>query len=86
MNSTTQIEKSNIEKAVEIIGGQSKVANLLTNSIKRVKQNNVHYWVNKHKQAPAKYILKIAELTKGEITAEQLLADHEKNAQKERNQ
>lgn len=74
-----------IEEAVDLIGGQTEVARNLSTEGKVVKQNSVFYWVNKHKQAPAKYIRKLSALTNGEITIEQLLADHEKNAQKERN-
>ena len=68
-----------IENAVNLLGGQTSVANLLTTNEQKVKQNSVFYWVNKHKQAPAKYIKKISALTNGKITIEELLADHEKN-------
>lgn len=73
---------NNITKVVKIVGGQTKTGRLLG----EVKQGQIWDWMNKYGQAPAKYIRKLSALTNGEITIEQLLADHEKNAQKERNQ
>jgi DNA-binding transcriptional regulator YdaS (Cro superfamily) len=73
---------SAIKEAVDLIGGQTVVANQLTTTEHAVQQNSVFYWINRHKQAPAKYIKKISELTNGEVTVEQLLADHENNQAK----
>tara|TARA_R110002020_G_scaffold434051_1_gene644189 strand:- start:7 stop:225 length:219 start_codon:yes stop_codon:yes gene_type:complete len=64
---------SAVAKAIEIIGGQTKAAKLLN-----TKQNIIWYWINRHCQAPAKYIPRISELTKGEVTVHELLADHQK--------
>ncbi len=68
-----------IEEAVKLLGGQTEVANLLSTTNKKVKQNSIFYWVNKYKQAPAKYINKISKLTNNQITIVELLADHERN-------
>lgn len=65
---------SNIEKAVHIVGGQTKLANLLG-----TQQTAVWNWVHRHGQAPAKYIPRISELTNGEVSVNDLLADHQKS-------
>lgn len=64
---------SAIERAVIIIGGQTTLANILS-----VKQQQVWCWVNRHKQAPAKYILDISNATAGVVSVDELLADHQK--------
>lgn len=66
-----------IEQAVKIIGRQEDLADALG-----VKQSYISSWINKFGQAPAKYINKISKLTKGEVTVEQLLSDHEKQGAK----
>lgn len=65
---------SAVAKAIEIIGGQTKAAKLLS-----TKQNIIWYWINRHCQAPAKYITRISELTNGEVSVNDLLADHQKS-------
>lgn len=69
---------SSIEKAVSIVGGQTKMARCLG-----IRQPLVAHWIHRHGQAPAKYIKQISELTNNEVTVEQLLADHEKNQAKD---
>jgi len=64
---------SSIEKAVSLIGGQTRLARLLG-----TQQTAVWNWVNRHSQAPAKYIPRISELTNGEVSVNDLLADHQK--------
>ncbi|WKD23584.1 helix-turn-helix domain-containing protein [Pseudoalteromonas sp. KG3] len=64
---------SAIEKAVCLIGGQTKLAKILG-----VNQTAVFHWINRHGQAPAKYITRISELTNGEVSVNDLLADHQK--------
>lgn len=64
---------SAIKKAVKIIGGQTKLATVLG-----TKQSVVFHWINRHGQAPAKYIARISELTNGQVTVADLLADHVK--------
>lgn len=64
---------SAIKKAVKIIGGQTKLANILG-----TKQSVVFHWLSRHGQAPAKYITRISELTNGQVTVDELLADHVK--------
>lgn len=66
---------SSIEKAVELIGGQTKTAKALGDDL---KQSHVWHWVHKFGQAPAKYISRISELTNGEVSVNDLLADHQK--------
>lgn len=63
-----------IKKAVALLGGQTETGKLLN-----VRQQMVSSWIHVNKQAPAKYIKQISELTNNEVTVEQLLADHEKN-------
>ncbi|EGI73238.1 hypothetical protein PH505_av00680 [Pseudoalteromonas distincta] len=67
------MKQSNIEKAVKIIGGQTKLGKKLG-----VSQGSVWDWMNKFGQAPAKYITRISELTNGQVTVADLLADHVK--------
>lgn len=67
-----------ITKAVALIGGQTKTGRLLG-----VNQQRVSSWVNENERAPAKHIKRLSELTNGEVTIEQLLADHENNNKKE---
>ena len=62
-----------IERAVKKLKTQEALAQGLG-----VKQSYISRWVNVHGQAPAKHIRKISALTNGEVTIEQLLADHEK--------
>ncbi|WP_024607046.1 YdaS family helix-turn-helix protein [Pseudoalteromonas sp. TAB23] len=64
---------NNIAKAVKIYGGQTKLGSALG-----VKQASVWDWINKYGQAPAKYITRISELTNGQVTVADLLADHVK--------
>lgn len=64
---------SAIEKAIKLIGGQTKLAKILG-----TKQSVVFHWVHRHRQAPAKYIPRISELTNGEVSVNDLLADHQK--------
>ena len=63
---------SNLERAIGIIGGQTATAVKLGSS-----QGCVWRWI-KRGQAPAKYIQEISKLTRNQVTAEQLLSDHEK--------
>lgn len=65
---------SAIESAVKIIGGQTETARQFN-----IRQTHVWKWIHVNKQAPAKYIKRIAELTNQQVTIEQLLADHEQN-------
>lgn len=65
---------SHIEKAVKLIGGQTKLGKELG-----VSQGSVWDWINKFGQAPAKYIPRISELTNGEVSVNDLLADHQKS-------
>jgi DNA-binding transcriptional regulator YdaS (Cro superfamily) len=67
---------SSIEKAVSIVGGQTKMARCFG-----IRQSLVSHWVHRHGQAPAKYIQQISALTNNEVTVDQLLADHEQNHQ-----
>ncbi|MEJ2912758.1 helix-turn-helix domain-containing protein [Pseudoalteromonas sp. C12FD-1] len=67
------MKDSHIKKAVKIIGGQTKLGKELG-----VSQGSVWDWINKFGQAPAKYIPRISELTNGEVTVHELLADHQK--------
>tara|TARA_R110000751_G_scaffold262728_1_gene362020 strand:- start:5400 stop:5660 length:261 start_codon:yes stop_codon:yes gene_type:complete len=69
-----EVFMSAIEKAVSLIGGQTRLARLLG-----TQQTAVWNWVNRHSQAPAKYIPRISELTNGEISVNDLLADHQKS-------
>ena len=64
---------SSVKKAVEIIGGQTKLARILD-----INQSAIAHWVNRHGQAPAKYITRISELTNGQVSVHELLADHVK--------
>ncbi|WP_313955093.1 YdaS family helix-turn-helix protein [Shewanella algae] len=68
-----------IKKAVALIGGQTETGRRL-----KVPQQAVSAWVNKSRQAPAKYIQQISALTNGEVTVDQLLADHANNHKDER--
>ncbi|RBO82594.1 YdaS family helix-turn-helix protein [Marinomonas aquiplantarum] len=63
---------SAIQKAVNIIGTQTKVARLIG-----VKQAHVWNWLRLHKRAPAKYIRRISEATEGKVSVDELLQDHE---------
>ena len=64
---------NSITKAVKIYGGQTKLGRELG-----VKQASVWDWMNKYGQAPAKYIPRISELTNGQVSVHELLADHVK--------
>jgi DNA-binding transcriptional regulator YdaS (Cro superfamily) len=70
---TFGVDMSAIEKAVQLIGGQTETAKIFG-----LKQGHVWHWINTNKQAPAKYIPRISELTNGEVSVNDLLADHQK--------
>ena len=63
---------SAINKSVKLIGGQAMLARLIG-----VKQSYIWNWVNRNQQAPAKYIRKISRATKGAVSIDELLKDHE---------
>ena len=67
---------SYIKKAVKIVGGQTKLGNALG-----VSQGSVWDWINKYGQAPAKHIPRISDLTHGEVSVNDLLADHQKECE-----
>ena len=51
--------KESLLQAIEIVGGQSQLAELLD-----IKQGHVSMWVNRNKKAPpAEYVLKIEKAT-----------------------
>lgn len=53
-----------ITQAVEILGGPTRTAEKLTESMgKRVAQNTVSDWINKHKRCPEKYAWHLQHLT-----------------------
>lgn len=63
---------SAIKDAIKELGGQAKVARLLG-----IKGSHVWAWINKRKQAPAKYIRAISEATNGVVSVNDLLKDHD---------
>lgn len=66
---------SAIEKAIKIIGGQTVLARQLG-----IRQSYVWNWINRHQQAPAKYIRAISSATQGLVSVDELLLDHETKA------
>lgn len=63
---------SAIAKAVEIVGCQTALAQILG-----VKQAHVWNWLHIHKRSPAKYIRRISLATGGVVSESDLLRDHE---------
>ncbi|AUI88129.1 transcriptional regulator [Vibrio azureus] len=63
---------SAIERATAILGGQTSLAKLLG-----VSQSHVWNWINRKRQAPAKYIRAISKATGGQVSVNELLTDHE---------
>ncbi|MCS6159251.1 MULTISPECIES: helix-turn-helix domain-containing protein [Shewanella] len=63
---------SAIEKAINIIGGQTALAKKLG-----IRQSYVWNWIHRHRQAPAKYIRAISSATHGLVSVDELLLDHE---------
>ncbi|MBJ7539093.1 helix-turn-helix domain-containing protein [Marinomonas transparens] len=63
---------SAIAKAVQIVGSQTALANILG-----VKQAHVWNWLHLHKRSPAKYIRRISQATQGQVSESELLQDHE---------
>ncbi|WP_431688935.1 YdaS family helix-turn-helix protein [Hahella sp. NBU794] len=61
-------------KAIDIVGGQAVLARSIG-----VKQAYVWNWAKRRQQTPAKYIRAVSEATKGAVTLEELLSDHEKD-------
>ena len=59
-----------LEKAVEIVGGQSALARACG-----VKQGHVWYWLNEADQVPAEHVLKIEEATGGKVSRHDLRPD-----------
>lgn len=74
-----------ISKAVEVVGSQTLMAEELAKHFPddKLTQQKVWNWLNKTKQAPAKYIQAISSITKqkgSHISVDQLLSDHRKAA------
>ena len=67
---------SAINSAVTIVGGQTELAQKLSEQGKRVTQQQVWNWV-KCGRAPTKYIRRIALLTQGKVSVSELLKAHE---------
>ena len=65
---------SAIQRSIEILGGQTALAKLLS-----VSQSHVWNWINRKHQAPARYIRAISEATGGQVSIKDLLTDHEEN-------
>ena len=59
--------RKSLERAIEIVGGQSALARICD-----VKQGHVWAWLNKTGRCPAKHVLCVEEATSGEITRHQL--------------
>lgn len=66
-----------LEKAVQIVGGQSKLARSLTESVgKTINQSDVWYWLNKSSRGvPAEYCQAFEDITEGKIKREDLRPD-----------
>ncbi|PKF60639.1 transcriptional regulator [Psychromonas sp. psych-6C06] len=62
-----------IEKAVDIIGTQTNVADILG-----VKQASVWNWIHRGR-LPAKHIRSVAKATNHKVSVNELLKDHENN-------
>jgi TorA maturation chaperone TorD len=56
--------------AVEIVGGQAKLARILG-----VTQPNVWHWLHKSERVPGEYVLKIEEATAGKVSRHELRPD-----------
>lgn len=61
---------SALEKAIEVVGGQTQLARLLG-----VKQANVWHWLNKADRVPGEYVLAIETATGGQVTRHSLRPD-----------
>lgn len=57
-----------LQKAVDVIGGQTALADALTKSMKRedrpIRQGHVWKWLNKSKRLPELYALHVERLTR----------------------
>lgn len=61
-----------IERAVQIVGGQSALARAIGGS---VKQAHVWHWLNKGGAVPAEHCAAIESATNGKVTREDLRPD-----------
>lgn len=57
-------------RAVEIVGGQTALADVLG-----IKQQNVWSWLNRTKRCPPEYVLRVEAATGGAVTRYQLRPD-----------
>ena len=64
------MSKIPLQRAVEILGGQSALARACG-----VTQGHVWYWLRKGKQVPAEHVLDIERATSGEVTRYELRPD-----------
>jgi DNA-binding transcriptional regulator YdaS (Cro superfamily) len=64
------MSESALHRAVEIAGGQSKLARLI-----EVSQQNLWWWLHKTKRVPAEYVLPIERATHGAVTRYELRPD-----------
>lgn len=66
----TNSPKEALQRAVEIVGGQTAMARICN-----VQQPHVWNWLNKSEKAPAEKVLAIEEATKGQISRYALRPD-----------
>lgn len=65
-------KKSALQKAIEIVGGQTALANKIGEP---VKQAHVWNWLNRDGVVPAEHVLKIEAATDGAVTRHELRPD-----------
>jgi DNA-binding transcriptional regulator YdaS (Cro superfamily) len=59
-----------IQRAVNIVGGQTKMAEILG-----VSQPRVWNWVHRDRNIPAEYVMRVSEAVEGKIQPHEFLPD-----------
>jgi DNA-binding transcriptional regulator YdaS (Cro superfamily) len=62
--------KSPLEKALDIVGGQSALGRVLG-----THQQNIWYWLHRTGRVPAEYVIPIEHATDGKVTRHELRPD-----------
>ena len=69
-------EPSPLDQAIDLVGGQSALARLLSDDTgQRVSQARVWAWVHRVPKVPAEFAIPIERVTGGRITRHQLRPD-----------
>jgi DNA-binding transcriptional regulator YdaS (Cro superfamily) len=69
------MDKSALNRAVEIVGGQTALAKAIATADRPVKQGHVWSWLRRNRKVPPEFCRPIEEATNGQVTRYDLRPD-----------